>query len=238
MFCVSVDIDPYYADKRTFMVLTKGGSILRFSATKALFLLSPFNPIRRIAITVLANGLFSFAIICTILANCYVMVKTENEWTASTETVFTAIYTYESAVKLLSRGFALNKFTYMRDPWNWLDFVVVGMSYITLVVDLGQFGALRTLRVFRALKSVAVIPGLKMIVGAIIYSVKALSDVIILTCFVLSIFALVGLQVLFVVSFNLCSNISPPYRCIWVCCPRNVCDLTPTTQRSGPSGAT
>ena len=43
-----VDIDPYYADKRTFIVITKGGTILRFSATKALFLLSPFNPIRRL----------------------------------------------------------------------------------------------------------------------------------------------------------------------------------------------
>ena len=42
-----VDIDPFYADKRTFIVITKGGTILRFSATKALFLLSPFNPIRR-----------------------------------------------------------------------------------------------------------------------------------------------------------------------------------------------
>ena len=114
--------------------------------------------------------------------------------TASSQ-VFTCIYTYESAVKLLSRGFCLYKFTYMRDPWNWLDFVVVGMSYITLVVDLGQFGALRTLRVFRALKSVAVVPGLKVIVGAIMFSVKNLRDVIILTTFILSIFALIGLQV-------------------------------------------
>ena len=63
------------------------------------------------------------------------------------------------------------------------------------MVDLGQFGALRTLRVFRALKSVAVIPGLKKIVSAIIFSVKNLADVIILTSFVLSIFALIGLQV-------------------------------------------
>ena len=123
------------------------------------------------------------------------MVKQENEYTASTETVFTAIYTYESAIKLLSRGFIINDFTYMRDMWNWLDFVVVGMSYITLGIDLGSFAALRTLRVFRALKSVAVIPGLKTIVGAIVYSVKNLIDVIILTIFLLSIFALVGLQV-------------------------------------------
>ena len=41
----------------------------------------------------------------------------------------------------------------------------------------------------------AVIPGLKTIVSAIVYSVKSLRDVIILTCFVLAVFALLGLQV-------------------------------------------
>jgi voltage-gated sodium channel type II alpha len=113
-------------------------------------------------------------------------------YTASTEVVFTAIYTYESAVKLLSRGFALEGFTYLRDAWNWLDFAVIGMSYVTIAIDLGSFSALRTFRVFRALKSVAVIPGLKTIVSAIVYSVKNLRDVIILTVFALAVFALLG----------------------------------------------
>ena len=143
----------------------------------------------------LTHPLFSFAIISTILVNCQVMIKPESEYTASTEVVFTAIYTFESAVKLLSRGFALEDFTYLRDPWNWLDFSVIGMSYVTIAIDLGAFSALRTFRVFRALKSVAVIPGLKTIVSAIVYSVKNLRDVIILTCFVLAVFALLGLQV-------------------------------------------
>ena len=116
-------------------------------------------------------------------------------YTASTEVIFTAIYTYESAVKLLARGFFIDSFTYLRDPWNWLDFLVIFMSYITIAIDLGSFAALRTFRVFRALKSVAVIPGLKTIVSAIIYSVKNLRDVIILTTFALAVFALLGLQV-------------------------------------------
>ena len=107
-------------------------------------------------------------------------------------------------------GFALEGFTYLRDAWNWLDFSVIGMSYVTIAVDLGRFvkilcikynltlhsfSALRTFRVFRALKSVAVIPGLKTIVSAIVYSVKNLRDVIILTLFALAVFALLGLQV-------------------------------------------
>ena len=54
----------------------------------------------------------------------------------------------------------MDKFTYLRDGWNWLDFAVIAMSYVELFVgDLGSFSALRTFRVFRTLKSVAVIPG-------------------------------------------------------------------------------
>jgi hypothetical protein len=53
---------------------------------------------------------------------------------------------------------------------------------------------LRTLRVLRALKTVAIVPGLKTIVDSLIQSVIRLRDVIILTSFVLSVFALVGLQ--------------------------------------------
>ncbi|MGH0132139.1 UNVERIFIED_CONTAM: hypothetical protein FKN15_050000 [Acipenser sinensis] len=66
--------------------------------------------------------------------------------------------------------------------------------YLTEFVDLGNVSALRTFRVLRALKTISVIPGLKTIVGALIQSVKKLSDVMILTVFCLSVFALIGLQ--------------------------------------------
>ena len=81
---------------------------------------------------------------------------------------------------------------------NRLDFVVIGFAYLTMIFqDLGsqQFSALRTFRVLRALKTVAIVPGMKTIVGAVIESVKNLKDVIILTCFSLSVFALLGLQI-------------------------------------------
>lgn len=78
--------------------------------------------------------------------------------------------------------------------------------------SLGNLSVLRTLRVLRALKTVAIVPGilldnfnnidflnhkiqgLKTIVDSLIQSVVRLRDVMILTCFVLSIFALIGLQ--------------------------------------------
>ncbi|KAJ8345452.1 hypothetical protein SKAU_G00296450 [Synaphobranchus kaupii] len=97
-------------------------------------------------------------------------------------------------VKVLSRGFCVGSFTFLRDPWNWLDFMVISMAYITEFVDLGNVSALRTFRVLRALKTITVIPGLKTIVGALIQSVKKLADVMILTVFCLAVFALIGLQ--------------------------------------------
>ncbi|XP_066490743.1 sodium channel protein type 3 subunit alpha isoform X4 [Tiliqua scincoides] len=189
------DLDPYYSNKKTFVVLNKGKAIFRFSATSALYILTPFNPLRKIAIKILVHSLFSMLIMCTILTNCVFMTMSNPpDWTKNVEYTFTGIYTFESLIKILARGFCLEGFTFLRDPWNWLDFSVILMAYVTEFVDLGNVSALRTFRVLRALKTISVIPGLKTIVGALIQSVKKLSDVMILTVFCLSVFALIGLQ--------------------------------------------
>ncbi|KAM6189989.1 sodium channel protein type 4 subunit alpha [Sarcoramphus papa] len=191
------DLDPFYKDKKTFIVLNKGKSIFRFSATPALYLLGPFHPIRRGAIKVLIHSYpcALMFIMITILTNCVFMtLSNPPAWSKNVEYTFTGIYTFESLIKILSRGFCIDSFTFLRDPWNWLDFMVISMAYITEFVDLGNISALRTFRVLRALKTITVIPGLKTIVGALIQSVKKLSDVMILTVFCLSVFALIGLQ--------------------------------------------
>nr|KAF6370461.1 sodium voltage-gated channel alpha subunit 8 [Myotis myotis] len=189
------DFDPYYLTQKTFVVLNRGKTLFRFSATPALYILSPFNLIRRIAIKILIHSLFSMIIMCTILTNCVFMTfSNPPDWSKNVEYTFTGIYTFESLVKIIARGFCIDGFTFLRDPWNWLDFSVIMMAYVTEFVDLGNVSALRTFRVLRALKTISVIPGLKTIVGALIQSVKKLSDVMILTVFCLSVFALIGLQ--------------------------------------------
>nr|XP_061799733.1 sodium channel protein type 2 subunit alpha-like [Nerophis lumbriciformis] len=189
------DLDPYYSNQKTFIVINKGNFIFRFNAAPALYLLSPFNPLRRISIWILVHSLFNLLIMCTIITNCVFMTLSRPpDWAKIVEYAFTAIYTFESLVKILARGFCIGKFTFLRDPWNWLDFTVIVMAYVTEFVNLGSFSALRTFRVLRALKAISVIPGLKTIVGALFQSVKKLSDVMILTVFCLSVFALIGLQ--------------------------------------------
>ncbi|XP_029953820.1 sodium channel protein type 4 subunit alpha A [Salarias fasciatus] len=196
------ELDPFYKAQKTFIVISKGNTIYRFNAEPACYILSPFNVVRRVAIKILIHSypftdfkLFSMFIMLTILSNCVFMTMSNPPpWSKTVEYVFTGIYTFEATVKVLSRGFCMGPFTFLRDAWNWLDFMVISMAYVTEFVDLGNVSALRTFRVLRALKTITVIPGLKTIVAALIQSVKKMVDVMILTVFALAVFALVGLQ--------------------------------------------
>ena len=72
-------------DFQTFIVISKGKDIFRFSAEDSMWFLSPFSPVRRVAIHVLVHPLFSLIIIATILINCLMMILTPSERIESTE---------------------------------------------------------------------------------------------------------------------------------------------------------
>ncbi|CAM4752984.1 unnamed protein product [Rotaria magnacalcarata] len=186
------EIDYFYRTDYAFVIINKNKAIYRFSATKACFIFSPFNCCRRIAMGILSHPLFSTLVMITILTNCVFM--TMRNAPEVNEYVFTFIYTLEALTKCVARGFILEKYTFLRDAWNWLDFIVITLAYITFFINLGKVAVLRTFRVLRALKTVAVVPGLKTIVDALIQSLICLRDVTVLSSFILSIFALVGLQ--------------------------------------------
>uniref|UniRef100_A0A673N3L4 Sodium channel protein n=1 Tax=Sinocyclocheilus rhinocerous TaxID=307959 RepID=A0A673N3L4_9TELE len=225
------DLDQFYSNRATFIVVNKKKTISRFSAASALYIFSPFNLLRRISIKILVHSYPSqlMFIMFTILANCAFMVYSQPpDWAKNVEYAFTGIYTFEALIKIIARGFCVGQFTFLRDPWNWLDFMVIVMAYVTEFVDLGSVSALRAFRVLRALKTISVIPGLKTIVGALIQSVKKLSDVMILTIFCLSVFALVGLQLFMGVLKHKCvlqpSNHNLTY---YIVNKTEVCYLTP-----------
>ncbi|XP_004614619.3 sodium channel protein type 11 subunit alpha [Sorex araneus] len=212
------DLDPFYRNHQTFMVLNKKRTIYRFSAKRALFIFGPFNPVRSLAIRISVHALFSMFIICTVIINCVFMatagVKESNSTDTNTaEYVFTGIYIFEALIKILARGFILDEFSFLRDPWNWLDSIVIATAVVSFFPYVSvNLSSLRTFRVLRALKAISVISGLKVIVGALLRSVKKLVDVMILTLFCLSIFALVGQQFFM-------GNLS--YKCVRNDCPPN-----------------
>ncbi|XP_053979971.1 sodium channel protein 60E isoform X4 [Hylaeus volcanicus] len=189
------EIDNFIYDE-TFCVVSKRfrkNYIHRFTATNSWFIFSPWNPIRRYCIFLSTNQYFDYVVMATIILNCAFLAMTETIEEA--EYIFLAIYTAEMVIKSIAKGFALNKYTYLRNPWNWLDFVVITSGYATIGMAVGNLAGLRTFRVLRALKTVSIMPGLKTIINALLHSFKQLAEVMTLTIFCLMVFALFALQV-------------------------------------------
>ncbi|KAG5346938.1 SCN60 protein, partial [Acromyrmex charruanus] len=189
------EIDNFIYDE-TFCVVSKRfrkNYIHRFAATNSWFIFSPWNPIRRCCIFLSTNQYFDYVVMATILLNCVFLAMTETFDDA--ELIFLAIYTAEMVIKSIAKGFILNKYTYLRNPWNWLDFVVITSGYATIGMAVGNLAGLRTFRVLRALKTVSIMPGLKTIINALLHSFKQLAEVMTLTIFCLMVFALFALQV-------------------------------------------
>ncbi|XP_060840195.1 sodium channel protein 60E-like isoform X3 [Rhopalosiphum padi] len=189
------EIDNFIFDE-TFCVVSKRfrkNYIHRFTATQSFFMFSPWNSFRQLCIYISTNQIFDYVVMTTILLNCVFLAKTDSVEEA--EYIFLAIYTAEMVIKTISKGFILNKYTYLRNPWNWLDFIVITSGYATIGMDVGNLAGLRTFRVLRALKTVSIMPGLKTIINALLHSFRQLAEVMTLTIFCLMVFALFALQV-------------------------------------------
>ncbi|XP_075240737.1 sodium channel protein 1 brain-like isoform X3 [Convolutriloba macropyga] len=198
-----IDIDPNRTEHKSFVVISKRmgrNTIYRFSATKAMYFLSPLHPLRRFMMFVATNQWFDALVILCILVNCVFLTFKEPVQLA--EYFFQAFYTIEMIIRITARGFCLEKHTYLRDPWNFLDFFVVLIGYVIIILEETQanpqfsfnVAALRTFRVLRALKTISVIPGLRTIVNALLNALKMLAEVMVLMVFCLCVASLLGLQ--------------------------------------------
>ncbi|XP_037379354.1 sodium channel protein type 7 subunit alpha [Talpa occidentalis] len=187
------DVDPYYKNKKIFMVLNKKRTIFRFDATWCT--LSPFSSIRGTTIKILVHPFFQLLILISVLIDCIFMSMTNlPEWAHALQTTLLGIYIFEILVKLIARGIWVGSFYFFGDPWNWLDFIV------TLFELIGRYSPQKFLNIFiivRNLRILKIIPlnqGLKSYVGILIHCLKKLTGVILLTLFSLSVFTLIGME--------------------------------------------
>ena len=116
-------------------------SIYRFSATRSMFFLGPLDIVRKGALFVATNQWFDAVVILCILINCVFLGLSDQVKVA--EYVFQAFYTIEMSIRVTARGFVLNDYTYLRDPWNVLDFAVIIIGLvISLLLSNNFVGAL------------------------------------------------------------------------------------------------
>eukprot|EP00050_Salpingoeca_kvevrii_P002109 m.186932 g.186932 ORF g.186932 m.186932 type:complete len:1593 (-) comp10537_c4_seq1:430-5208(-) len=163
------------------------------SREKSLGLLSVENPLRKFTIDfVVTYSPFDYFIILVILVNCVFLAL--NDPPEAAEVVFIVIFTVEMVLKIIGRGLVMMPHAYLRDKWNWLDFIVVLLGYLALVPSVGNYSAIRVFRVFRALRAVTAIPGLRILVASLLASFGSLFNVLAIVIFVVSFAAILAVQ--------------------------------------------
>lgn len=99
--------------------------------------LSSSNPFRnKIILLVTKNPWFDRFILLIILLNTLFLaldqeVNIVTKYNEQIDFTFLIIYTVEMVLKIVALGFIMNTNSYIRDPWNILDFTVVFCGWLS-----------------------------------------------------------------------------------------------------------
>lgn len=125
--------------------------------------------------------------------------------------ILTVLFTLEFVLKVIAWGFFLDRRSYLRELWNWLDFVVVVTALVAFVPGMDSgLGFLRLFRILRPLRSLKQVPQMKVLVNTVISSIPRLANVSIMMFFFFWIFAIVGITMLDGVFYHGCRTTPAP----------------------------
>ena len=167
-------------------------------AVNSLWCLSSDNKCRICIQHIVSAKLFTTIINIIIILNCIVLVlETIDELKQLSDYsnyIFTCIFTIECVLKIIAYGFIIEQHSYLRDPWNWLDFIVVVTGLISLFPQINaNLFALRAFRLLRPLKTISMFPNLRMFISTLINSLLDVGVVFLMLLLLLVIFAVLGL---------------------------------------------
>ena len=149
---------------------------------------------------------------------------TEDDDNPTIENIFIVLYTAEMIIKIMALGFLFNEKAYLRDLWNFLDFVIVVTSLLPLVIEIGfSVNSLRAVRVLRPLKTITKVKALKMIVSTLFYSFSLVMDSLYILIFVMLVFSIAGTQLFSGVLKNRCIEIETGIVTEEMCVAGSVC---------------
>lgn len=147
---------------------------------RTLYIFSYTWRFRQIFIDFLSWKYYDYIMVLSIIGNSIVLALADytdednlTEWNQKldlADQVFTIIYVIEASVKIVAFGFIIHRKSYLRDPWNVIDFIVVVIGIISLIPNLPNLKSLRILRIFRPLRSINAVPSIKRLVATLLMS--------------------------------------------------------------------
>ena len=123
-------------------------------------------------------------------------------------------------IKILALGFITNKFSYLRDTWNMVDFLIVMVSWATIMSDSTNIASIRAVRALKTVRTLSAFPRMASLVKNLVSTLPSMGKIgLICACSVL-IFACVTSQLFSGTLKNRCIKID------------SVTNLTSFTDRS------
>jgi len=134
------------------------------------------------------------------------------------------VFAVEALLKIVEQGFWKHKNSYLRDGWNWIDFIVAVLGLVelflsTLFASLPSLGPVRMLRAFRPLKSINSIPSMRRLILTLLTSLPALANVVLFLLFVFILFGILGVHTFAGVTYFRCRLTPQPVGGKWAMDP-------------------
>eukprot|EP00755_Sulcionema_specki_P000327 Sspe_Gene.25295::Locus_10151_Transcript_1_1_Confidence_1.000_Length_5227::g.25295::m.25295 len=166
----------------------------------SLCIFSGDHPLRMAIFRLICSRAFQRGIMVVILLNALVLaldtpgLRDEDGvegMVKYTELIFLAIYSIEVLLKVVALGLVMHEHSYLRNPVNAMDIAVVVAGFVSLA-GYSDVNSIAMMRLIRPARMISRVPGMKVLVLALMRSARGLSDVVCLLCFVLLLFAILG----------------------------------------------
>lgn len=132
----------------------------------------------------------NFILIVIIISSLKLVIDTYTDLGTVSEALdlsFNIIFALEAAFKIVAYGFLIDENSYLTDSWSKIDFFIVCASLIDLSfqnINLPAIKVLRLLRTLRPLRFISHNVNMKIVVTALLESIGALFNVLIVIFFV------------------------------------------------------
>lgn len=175
---------------------------------------SKANPFRILCTKVATSPKFEFVTVFVIILSSIKLIidtyflNTTSATSSYVDISITFAFFAEFLIKSLSIGLVFDKNSYLRDWWNIIDFVIIIISVIDFAlssISIKYIKVFRLLRTLRPLRFISHNVSMKIVVKALIESIVAIVNVVVVCLIVWLMFAILGVS-LFAGKLYQCEN--------------------------------
>lgn len=198
-FSARVNVKQYTQVHAEFPVFLKHSSLFVFSSNSSL---------RRTAFLIVSSKAHqNFTLVLVCLSSIILAMQspsldqgsTLGEILSTADLCFNAFFVVECLLKIMAMGLCLHPGSYLRNLWNWIDFLTVAAACVGIAFDIQNLTivkAVRLVQLLRPLRTISRLHGLRLVVATLLSSVSPMTNVIFLGIVLFAIFGILGVQLM------------------------------------------